>query len=300
MNFTLEQPWFLLLILPFLYAQFFTKTSFSAYIMPYFFTHFYTRPTLKSSKVYLKLLSVLLGTIALGQPTLTKSVTITKENTIDIVLALDISGSMSSYDFSKDYSKNRLDVVKEVVSQFITQRKNDRVAVVAFGTNAKVVSPLSFDTNFQKQIIQRLSVGMLGKSTALIDSLVTSILLLKETPSKSKVIILLSDGEDSSSKIPLEIALHLAQKYKVKIYTISIDSSQNNMMELIAKSSKSSHFFARNKKDLQKIYKEINTLQTSTMAYEKIRTKQNIFIYFLAPALLCLFLILLLSKKREI
>ena len=300
MNFTLEQPWFLLLILPFLYAQFFTKNSFSTYTMPYFFTHFSAHSTIKSSKIYLKLLSVLLGVIALSQPTLTTSVTITKESSIDIVLALDISGSMSSYGFSQDYSKSRLDVVKEVVNQFIIKRKNDRVAIVAFGTNAKVLSPLSFDTNFQKQILGKLSVGMLGKSTALIDSLVTSILLLKETPSKSKVIILLSDGEDSSSKIPLEVALRLAKKYKIKIYTISIDVSQSNMMKLIAQNSKSSHFLAKNQKDLQKIYKEIDTLQTSSLAYKKIRTKQSISTYFLAPALLCLFLILLLSKKREI
>ena len=300
MSFSLEHPLFLLLLIPFLYAQFLTNNKHSSYTMPYFYTHFSMHQTTRPLKVYLKLLSVLLALIALSQPTLTKSINITKENAIDIVLSLDISGSMSSYGFSQDYNKSRLDVVKEVVNAFITQRKNDRVAVVAFGTNAKVISPLSFDTNFQKQFIKKLKVGLLGKSTALIDSLFVSTLLLKKSSSKSKVIIVLSDGEDSSSKIPLEVALRLSKNEKIKIYTISIDSSQSNMMKLIARSSNTPAFFAKNKQDLQHIYENINKLQTTEIAYKKITTKQSIFIYFLAPTLFFLFIILLLSKKRAI
>jgi Ca-activated chloride channel family protein len=250
--------------------------------------------------MYLKLLSVLLTLIALSQPTLNKSINITKENAIDIVLSLDISGSMSSYGFSQDYNKSRLAVVKEVVNEFITQRKNDRIAIVAFGTDAKIISPLSFDTNFQKQILKKLKVGLLGKSTALIDSLLTSTLLLKKSSSKSKVIIILSDGEDSSSKIPLEVALRLSKNEKIKIYTISIDSSQSNMMKLIAQESNTPAFFAQDKKGLERIYKEINRLQTTKIAYKKITKKQSIFFYVLAPALFFLFIILLFSKKRVI
>lgn len=300
MNFSLEHPLFLLLFIPFLYAQFLTNNRPSSYTMPYFYTHFSMHQSSLSLKMYLKLLSVLLTLIALSQPTLNKSINITKENAIDIVLSLDISGSMSSYGFSQDYNKSRLAVVKEVVNEFITQRKNDRIAIVAFGTDAKIISPLSFDTNFQKQILKKLKVGLLGKSTALIDSLLTSTLLLKKSSSKSKVIIILSDGEDSSSKIPLEVALRLSKNEKIKIYTISIDSSQSNMMKLIAQESNTPAFFAQDKKGLERIYKEINRLQTTKIAYKKITKKQSIFFYVLAPALFFLFIILLFSKKRVI
>jgi Ca-activated chloride channel family protein len=300
MSFSLEYPLFLLLFIPFVYAEFRTKRQHSSYMMPYFYTHFSAHQSNLSFKIYLKLLSAFLALVALSQPTLNKAINITKENAIDIVLSLDISGSMSSYGFAQDYNKSRLDVVQGVVNEFITQRKNDRVAVVAFGTNAKVISPLSFDAHFQKQIIKKLEVGLLGKSTALIDSILVSTLLLKESSSKSKVLIVLSDGEDSSSKVPLEVALRLAKKEKIKIYTISIDASQSDMMQVIAKESATPAFFAQDKKGLQHIYQEINRLEKTKIAYKKITVKQSIFLYFLAPALLFLFIILFLSKRREI
>jgi len=244
---------------------------------------------------------VTLAIVALSDPVTIKEIASKKKHALDIVLALDTSGSMSMYGFNpKAYRQTRLDVVKDVVTSFIKSRKEDRLGLVVFGTHSTVASPLSFDTQAQQQIIQGLRIGALGKSTALVDALVSSIKLLKESRSTSKVIILLSDGEDSSSVAPLNVALKLAQKYHIKIYTILIDKTQSNMMKLIAKASHTPPFEARNKSDLKAIYRQIDKLEKSTLAYQTIKIPQHIYSYFLFASLLCALVLLYLRRGREV
>jgi len=244
---------------------------------------------------------ILFAILALSTPVKYTQTSISKNQAIDIVLALDTSGSMSLYGFNpKVYKQTRLDTVKKVVVDFIKQRTHDRIGLVIFGTHSAIASPLSFDKNAQTTIVKNLRVGSLGKSTALVDAIVSSVKLLKESTSRSKVLILLSDGEDSSSTVPLPIALKLAKKYGIKIYTIVIDKSRSDMMKHIAKASHTKTYNPKNDTALKEVYSKINTLEKSQIVYQEIMLPQHLYVYFLSFALLCASLLLLVSKKEEI
>lgn len=298
---TLNTPLFLLFIPLFILLNILRNRQSHAYYMPH--TKYYLAKKSTSSfwMPLLKWSMILSAILALSDPVKYKQTSISQNQAIDIVLALDTSGSMSLYGFDpKAYKQTRLDAVKKVVIPFIKQRTHDRIGLVIFGTHSAIASPLSFDKNVQTHIVQNLQVGTLGKSTALIDAIVSSVKLFKESTSRSKVLILLSDGEDSSSTVPLPIALKLAKKYGIKIYTIVIDKSRSNLMKHIAKASHTKTYNPKNESALKEVYREINTLEKSQIIYQKIMIPQHFYIYFLSFSLLCALLLLLLSKKEEI
>lgn len=298
-SFYFAHPLFLLLLVLFIFSALFFKQEQASIYMPHVYhllPHTNKRYYLKTFLKWLMLISMIL---ALSDPVRIKTLQSVKNNAMDIVLALDTSGSMSSYGFNeKEYKQSRLDVVKSVVQNFIQSRKNDRIGLVVFGTRAGVASPLSFDKEAQKNIVRSLDVGILGKSTALIDAVVSSTMLLKNSKSKSKIIILLSDGEDSSSKIPLAFALKLAKKHHIKIYTITIDKSYSDMMQVIADQNGAKNFEVKNKEDLQKIYASIDKLEKSDVAYKSLHVEEHIYFYFLFVSLLCGVLLLPYVKSR--
>jgi Ca-activated chloride channel family protein len=244
---------------------------------------------------------ILFAILSLADPIIYAPQKSIKKNAIDIILALDTSGSMSMYGFdAKEYNKTRLEVVKEVVTSFIKKRSDDRIGLVAFGTHSSIISPLSFDKAPQIQLVEGLKIGVLGKSTAVVDAIVSSTKVLKNSKSRSKIIILLSDGEDSSSKVPLTIALKLAKKYQIKIYTIIIDKSSSDMMKIIAKANHTKAYNPKDKEALAKVYQDINTLEKSTLNHTTISLPQHGFQYFLLLALLSATVLLFISKKREV
>ena len=300
-TFSFQTPWVFLLFLPFILSYFFFEKERATYYMPHFYTKL--QGSFSQSKIvpFLRWLILFFVIVALSDPLQTQTVQTEKHNALDIVLSLDTSGSMSLYGFDeKEYEKTRLAVVKEVVRDFIDTRKNDRIGLVLFGTHSAIISPLSFDKKAQKNIVKQIQVGVLGKSTALIDSLLSSIQLLKKSSSKSKIIILLSDGEDSSSIVPLALVLKLAKEQNITIYTIQIDKSQNNMMQIIAKENKAKSFSATSKLDLQKVYKTIDGLEKSKIAYKTIKVQKHLFTYPLFLAVCSAFLLLFFAKGREI
>ena len=296
-SFTFDAPWFLLLIGLFIVLDYLRTSQTFSYYMPH--ASWYKTPATPPThwQYFLKWLMILSAILALANPLIYKKSKTVKENALDIVLALDISGSMSLYGFNpKHYKQTRLEAVKEVVTSFIQKRKNDRIGLVVFGTHSSIASPLSFDKDAQAILVKALQVGALGKSTALIDAIVSSVQLLKESRSKSKVIILLSDGEDSSSKTPLSIALKLSKKYGIKIYTIIIDKTHSNIMKLIAKANHTKAYNPKNKEALQQVYADINTLEKSTLYAQTLKTPQPLFHYFLLIALFSG--LILLSRKK--
>jgi len=300
-SFTFTLPWVLLLLVLFIVLNYLGTSQAFGYYMPH--ASFYKTSAFLPTRWqhYVKWFMILFGILALANPLVyTESKTV-KENALDIVLALDTSGSMSLYGFNpKQYKQTRLDAVKEVVTHFIQKRKNDRIGLVVFGTHSSIASPLSFDKDAQTAFVQALRIGALGKSTALIDSIVSSIQLLKESSSKSKVIILLSDGEDSSSKIPLPIALKLAKKYGIKIYTIIIDQTHSNVMKLIAKESKTKAYNPKNKAALAEVYTQIDTLEKSRLSSMSLKTPQPLYGYFLFISFLLGLLLLVRNKVTEV
>ncbi len=300
-TFSLVLPYALLLLPLLLLLNHFKRSEKEALYMPHI-SHLPSKSIKKSTlDALLKWCMLTFAIFAFAQPQLMKQVPLVKKKSIDIVLALDTSGSMSLYGFNPtDYNQTRLDVVQEVVSTFIQKRKNDRIGLVVFGTYSTIASPLSFDKEAQLRIIKGLHIGALGKSTALVDGMVSSIKLLKESNSPSKVIIILSDGEDSSSKVPLPVALKLREKYGIKIYTIIIDKSASNMMRLIAKASHTTPYNPKDKKALKTVYTQIDTLEKSTQNYTSTQIAQPIYGYFLLFSLLCAFVLLMRRNVKEV
>ena len=141
----------------------------------------------------------------------------------DIILAVDISNSMAALDFStKDEIVNRLDVTKRIVQEFILKRKGDRIGLVVFGKNSHLHVPLTFDVKTVAKMLQTIEVGMAGDSTSIGDAIALSLKNLQHKKSQSTAIILLTDGEDTSSKIPPMTSANLVKEYEIPIYTIAI------------------------------------------------------------------------------
>jgi len=300
-TFTFGYPWVLLLILFFILLDYLHTSQTLSYYMPH--AAWYKTPSTLPTRWqhFMKWVMILCTILALANPLVYKETKSIKKNAIDIVLALDTSGSMSLYGFNPtQYKQTRLEAVKEVVVDFIQTRKNDRIGLVVFGTQSSIASPLSFDKEAQTTFVKALRIGALGKSTALIDAIVSSVQLLKESSSKSKVIILLSDGEDSSSKVPLPIALKLAKKYGIKIYTIIIDQTHSNIMKLIAKANQTKAYNPKDKEALKEVYTHIDTLEKSKLFSLTLKTPQPLFGYFLLISLLSGLLLLARKKVTEV
>ena len=227
-NITFEYPYFLLLIILFVICSIYCKAKTPTYLIPHL--NIFQFANQKSMFVIniLKYIVIIFSIIALASPIKINDTIMLKNNGINILLNLDASGSMKEQDLDNNYSKNRFEVVKEIVKEFMSKRVADNIGVVLFGDSVLIASPLSFDKEAQKQIIDYLDVEMAGQKTALIDSLAASINILKEQKAKSNIIILLSDGEDNASKIPLDVIIKLLNKYNIKAYTIGIgDFNQN-------------------------------------------------------------------------
>ncbi|WP_196777522.1 vWA domain-containing protein [Malaciobacter marinus] len=247
----------------------------------------------------LKYLTVILAITALASPIKIKNAQFINSDGIDIVLNLDTSDSMKQRGFNKfDLQQNRFDVVKELASDFIDKRTNDNIALVVFGNSALIASTLSFDKNAQKEILNYLDIGIVGPRTALIDSLASSVKILKNSKALSKIIILLSDGEDTSSQIPFNIALKLLKKYNIKVYTIAIQSQNRYVLNKIAKETNGKYFNANSKEDLQNVYKQINELEKSKLKKNKVVLKEYYYFYPLFIATIILILLIYLRNKE--
>src|SRR5512137_379331 len=172
----------------------------------------------------LRWLTLALLIVALAQPRLTQSETKVTASGVDIAVALDMSGSMASEDFEVGRQRlNRLAMAKEVLKKFIDKRPSDRIGIVAFATQAFIASPLTLDHEFLLQNLARLQLGTISdKSTAIGSALSTAINRLRELKSKSKIVILMTDGQNNAGKVsPLTVA-EAAQKLGVKVYTIGV------------------------------------------------------------------------------
>jgi Ca-activated chloride channel homolog len=297
-NFTFEYPYFLLLIILFIICSIYCKAKTPTYLIPHLNIYQFANQKSMFLINILKFLVIIFSIIALASPIKIKDTIMLKKNGINILLNLDASGSMKEQDLDNNDSKNRFDVVKEIVKDFMDKRTADNIGIVLFGDSVLIASPLSFDKDSQKQIIDYLDVEMAGQRTALIDSLASSINILKNQRAKSNIIILLSDGEDNSSKVPLDVVLKLLNKYNIKAYTIGIGDFNKSILNKIAKESNAKSYTALSKKDLILIYEDINKLEKSKIDQNKIILKDFLFFYPLFFAILSLILLIYLKNKE--
>lgn len=298
-NFSFEYPYVFLILIIFFLCFKYCKAKESTIFMPHLFL--LQKSTQKSSSFVevLKYLAVILAVTALASPIKIKNTQYINSDGIDIVLSLDTSDSMQQRGFNKfNINENRFDVVKQLVGEFITKRINDNIALVVFGNSSLIASTLSFDKQAQKEILNYLDIGIVGPRTALFDSLVSSVKILKNSTAKSKVIIVLTDGEDTSSKIPYQITLKLLKKYNIKVYTIGIHSQNEYILNEIANQTNGKYFNANSKEDLVQIYSQIDSLEKSKVKQNKVVLKEYYYFYplFLSTILLIL---LIYFKNKE-
>ncbi|HEX2789685.1 MAG TPA: VWA domain-containing protein [Steroidobacteraceae bacterium] len=270
----------------------------------------------------LPIIAAALMIVGLARPQRTQSQTTVTANGIDIVLALDISGSMQALDFKVDRTRvNRIAVVKSVVSKFIDERPNDRIGLIAFAGAPYLVSPLTLDHDWLQQNLERINVGIGDDGTAIGSAIAAAVNHLRTTTTKSKVVILLTDGVNNTGKIPPLAAAEAARALGVKVYTIGVgvrgkapipvrDRAGNThvvmadvdvdetTLQAIANETGGQFYRATDTDSLQKIYEQINQYETSAQSVEKFEHVEELYRWTLLPSLGLLGLWVLLQHTR--
>ncbi len=200
---------------------------------------------------------------------------------IDIILLMDVSGSMQFKDFSQD-NRSRFDVAKEEAIRFIKKRTNDSLGLVLFARDAISRCPLTHDKNILQELVGNLELGDIDPDgTMLATGMVTAINRLKNSKAKSKIMILLTDGEPSDGDMDPVRACDIAKKLGIKVYTIGIGSEKEeyfmhpmvglvqkpkvnvNLLKRIARETGGQSFLAHDAQDMRKVYDTINQLETT-------------------------------------
>lgn len=259
-------------------------------------------------------------TIALMRPQLVDQYSQIKSKGYDLMLAVDISGSMEALDFATENNIiNRLDVTKEVVSEFVKKRQGDRVGLVLFAAYSYLHVPLTLDTNSVATMLNNVEIGMAGGKTAIGDAIGMAVKNLRKFPNNSKVIILLTDGEDNASYIPPLEAAKIAANYGIRIYTIGIGKSgdvpvpngwggislaefsmDTELLNKIAKITGGKAYLATDKDALTQIYQEINKLEKTELETKEYIIRTPLYRYPLGvvACLLLLLAIMPLVRRR--
>ncbi|HVU08276.1 MAG TPA: VWA domain-containing protein [Verrucomicrobiae bacterium] len=254
----------------------------------------------------LRWLTLALLIIALAQPRLTKSTTEVKASGIDIVCALDLSGSMISEDFVvKGERVNRVNMAKSVLRDFIDKRPNDRIGLVVFAAQAFIATPLTLDHDYLQENLARLDIGTIDSdATAIGDALTTAMNRLRDLKAKSKIIILATDGQNNSGKIDPLTAADAAAALGIKVYTVGIGEQGSapmpvfmggqkigyqNMpvdvdevtLQKIADKTGGRYYRADNAEKFRQIYNEIDKLEKTEAIISKYTEFKELFPWLL-------------------
>ena len=270
----------------------------------------------------LPIVAGILMIVGLARPQRTHSRTEETVNGIDIVLGLDVSGSMQALDFTIDRHRvNRIEVVKSVVSKFIEERPDDRIGLIAFAGAPYLVSPITLDHDWLQQNLERVSIGSGDDGTAIGSAIAACVNRLRETAAKSKVVVLLTDGVNNTGKIAPLAAAEAAKSMGVKIYTVGVGArgkapipvkdAAGNMhlimaevdvdektLQAIADETGGKFYRATDTDSLQKIYEQINRLEKSAQTVQKFEHVEELYPWALIPALAVLGLSSLLLQTR--
>jgi Ca-activated chloride channel family protein len=248
--------------------------------------------------------------IALAQPRLTKSETKVTASGVDIVVALDMSGSMISEDFEvRGQRVNRFNMARAVLKKFIDQRPNDRIGLVVFATEPYIATPLTLDHDFLTDDLDRLRIGAIDENrTAIGSGLSTAVNRLRELKSKSKIVILMTDGQNNSGKIAPLTAAEAAQALKIKVYTIGVGMRgmapmpiffggqrigermepvdiDEDTLQKVANLTGGKYYRADNTARFQAIYAEIDKLEKTEKEVKKFSQHKELFAWAITPGL---------------
>jgi Ca-activated chloride channel family protein len=254
---------------------------------------------------FLKWFGIVSLLVAMASPVTTETFKNTKKQGRDIMLVIDSSGSMRQRGFDpSDPFKTKFDAVKEVVTDFIRQRKNDRLGLINFADTAFVASPLTFEHPFLQEVLQMQRLGLAGRKTALNDAIVQTYNVLSKSDAKTKIAIVLTDGEDTASTIQDPNAiLKLARDGSIRLYTIGIGTRRDfngPYLQALAEAGKGKFFAATDRTALQNIYAQIDALETSKIKNKQVVRYTYYYFYPLMAAVLSLLGFIYLRTTRGV
>lgn len=261
--------------------------------------------------------------LALGRPQNVLRGENTDERGIDIVIVLDLSGSMKALmdaDESPAHAQGgqlrrltRLDTAKEVILDFVSRRKNDRIGVVVFGRTAYILSPPTLDKSLLSTLVSKMDLGLIdGNGTAIGDAVGTAVARLRRSNARSKAVILLTDGDSNAGSIAPDYAAHLAQTQAVKVYTVQIGDGDDvevqdgvdlfgqpryvrqhfpvnpELLKRMASSTGGDSFVATDKKGLTRSMHSILDKLEKTRFEAQAATMEDLFPFFVVPAVMLL------------
>lgn len=271
---------------------------------------------------HLRLLTLALLMAALARPQFGHGTTEIEASGIDIVLAVDISRSMESQDFKMGGRPvSRVDVVKSVVARFIEARPNDRLALVAFAGRPYLISPLTLGHDWLLQNLDRVRTGLVEDGTAIGSAIAASVNRLRDQHSKSKIVILLTDGMNNAGKIGPETAAEAARTLGIKVYTIGAGSQgivyvpvkdafgferkqavradvDEKTPRKVAEITDAQFYRATDTDSLEHIYSQIDKLERTSVKLKKFEHYEELFAWALIPGLCLLGIEIALAQTR--
>ena len=257
--------------------------------------------------------------VGLARPQLVESEASVKASGVDIVVALDLSGSMESEDFElRGEQVNRLVIAKDVLKKFVDRRPSDRIGLVAFAGKPYIAAPLTLDHDFLEQNIDRLQLHSIEDGTAIGAGLAAAVNRLRDIESKSKIVILMTDGQNNAGKIPPLTAAEAAEALKIKVYTIGVGTRgtapmprmdvfgrkryvqvpvdiDEDTLKAIADKTGGKYYRADSSETLKSIYDQIDKMETTEREMKKYVRVGELFPWAVIPGFGLLLLEILLS-----
>jgi Ca-activated chloride channel homolog len=281
-----------------------------------------TRSRVGNIMLLLPLLAAAFFIFGLARPQLQQGSTEIEASGIDLILALDVSGSMQSLDFKVNGEPvDRIDIVKSVVSKFIDARPDDRMGLIEFAGEPYLVSPLTLDHDWLHQGLDRVNTGTITDGTAIGSAIAMSVNRLRDQPSKSKIIVLLTDGCNNMGKISPLLAAETAKALGIKIYTIGAgvrgeapmpvkdefgqthivmmkSDVDEDTLNKIAEQTGGKFFRATDTESLNDIYAAIDRMEKTTHTVKKYEHVTELFTWAVLPGLLVLGTTFMLEQTR--
>ena len=272
-------------------------------------------PSLKATLIrrlnVFKMAALFLFIVALARPQLLDTDRVEEQKGMDILLTLDISGSMAAVDFKP---RNRLEVAKEVIAAFIEKRRSDRLGLVIFAATSYTKCPLTVDYDILKFYLQQTELGELEDGTALGMALATSVNRIRHAAAKTKIVILLTDGVNNRGEIDPRDAAKMARDFHIKVYTIGVGTRgqapypvldslgrkrfvmvdveiDEPLLQEMARTTGGLYFRATDRGSLQEIFGEIDRWEKTGIKTRTHTETTELFPYFIALGLLLLLLV---------
>ncbi len=265
----------------------------------------------------LRVAAFILGVFALARPQQTDTTRSSYAEGVDIILVLDTSSSMKAQDFAP----NRFEAAKDVAANFVSGRRSDRIGLIVFAAKAFTQVPLTLDYPFMLALLAEVEIGLIEDGTAIGTALATAVSRLQDSEAKSKVVILLTDGQNNRGEIDPVTAAEVARAIGVRVYTIGVGSKgtapyvvddpfygqrvmqmpveiDEEMLGSVATLTGGRYFRATNKRALESIYDEIGQLEQTRIEEQIYTNYEEMYPRFLIPALLLLLLEIALANTR--